>query len=77
MSIPVEMTRAEIGAHALAIAAAKTEGAFVLAFAAYVRDVVERETDPYTKIGLFVHAMVEGQRVMFTELLRCNAGGAA
>ena len=77
MSIPVEMTRAESRGARPRDRNREDRGSFRPSFCRHVRDVVERETNPYTKIGLFVHAMVEGQRVMFTELLRCNAGGAA
>lgn len=75
MTSPGEMTFAEIAAHGLAIAAATTEAAFILAFADYVRDVVERETDPYTKIALFVHSMLEGHSAIL--LARCHGGGTA
>jgi hypothetical protein len=74
----VELTRDEVVSHALALAAAETEEAFVKVFASYVRDVVERETEPYEKIALFVHAMVEGQRRTIAELVRlCNGGARA
>ena len=59
MTAPGEMTFDEVATHAAVIATTKTEEAFVVAFAAYVRDVVERETDPYEKIALFVHGMLE------------------
>jgi hypothetical protein len=71
------MTIDEITAHALAIATAKTQEAFVLAFASYVRDVVARETDPHEKIALFVHGMLEGAHEMIEVLARCREGGTA
>lgn len=71
------MTTDEVMAHAVAIAAAETKEAFIVAFAAYVRDVVDRETNPYEKIALFVHGMVEGQREMIGELVRRRGGGTA
>ena len=77
MTSSAEMTQDEVCAHGLAIAAAKTEGEFVSAFAAYARAVVERETDPYEKIALFVHGMIEGQREMIVTLSRYRGGGAA
>lgn len=74
---PAEMTTAEVGAHTISIAAAETKETFVRAFAAYVCDVVQRETEPFEKISLFVHAMVEGQRETITTLTRWRGGGAA
>lgn len=74
MSKLPEMTRDEVTAHAVAIAMSQAEGQFVVAFAAYVKDVVERETDPYEKIALFVHGMIEGQHAMLTKY---RGGGAA
>ena len=55
-----EMTPDEIIAHGAAIVAARTADEFVAALAEYVKDVVERETDPYTKIALFVRGMLDG-----------------
>ncbi len=72
-----EMTQEELAEHALAIATAQDEGQFVTAFAAYVRDVVTREKEPYEKIAGFVHGMVEGQRETLAELMRFRGGGAA
>jgi hypothetical protein len=77
MTTPEEMTTAELAAHALAIATAKTKETFVLAFSAYVRDVVERETDPYEKIALFVHSMIGGAHEMIGALIRYRGGGSA
>lgn len=77
MIVPREMTPGEIAAHALAIATTKTEETFVLAFSTYLRDVVERESDPYEKIALFVHSMLEGHREMIDALARCRRGGEA
>ena len=74
MTVPKEMTLDEVATHALAIAAARTEEAFVVAFAAYVSDVIARETEPYEKIALFVHGMVEGHHEMITALVRCRGG---
>jgi hypothetical protein len=77
MTNPAEMTQDEVVGHALAIAAAETKEAFVAAFAAYVQAVIKRETDPYEKIALFVHGMIEGQRETITELVRWRGGGAS
>lgn len=77
MTAPEEMTVDDLTAHGAAIAAAKTEEAFVLAFSAYVRDVVERETDPYEKIALFVHSMIGGAHEMIEALVRYRGGGSA
>lgn len=77
MIAPVELTRDEVAAHAFTIAKAKTEEAFVEAFAAYVSDVVTRETDPYKKIARFVHGMVEGQQETYAELMRLRGSGVA
>jgi hypothetical protein len=55
-----EMTFDEIAAHGAAISASRTDDEFVTALSAYVKDVVERETEPYTKIALFVRGMLEG-----------------
>jgi hypothetical protein len=74
-SLP-EMTRDEVMAHAVAIGAAQDEDQFVAAFAAYVRDVIERETEPYEKVALFVHGMLEGQYETLIGLAR-RGGGCA
>lgn len=70
------MTMDDLAAHTVAIAAAKTKEAFVLAFSAYVRNVVERETDPYEKIALFVHSMLGGAHEMIEALVRYHGGGS-
>jgi hypothetical protein len=67
------MTFEEVAAHGAAMSAARTEDSFVAALAAYVKDVVERETDPYNKVALFVNGMLEGMR---TELLKLSRGGS-
>ncbi len=72
-----EMTREEIAAHALKIATADDKEQFVAAFAAYVRDVVEREEDPYEKVALFAHSMVDGHRAMIVELSRLRGGAVS
>jgi hypothetical protein len=54
-----EMTSDEIIAHGAAIVAARTADEFIRALASYVKDVVERETEPYDKIALFVHGMLD------------------
>lgn len=77
MTFPEEITMDELAAHAVAIATAKTKETFVLAFSAYVRAVVERETDPYEKIALFVHSMIEGAHEMIEALMRYRRGGSA
>ena len=74
MSASHEMTFEEVAAHGAAMAAARAEDAFVAALAAYLKEVVERETDPYNKAALFVNGMLEGMRA---ELLRCSRGGSA
>lgn len=77
MTALVEMSRDEVTAHAIMIAAAETKEAFVAAFAAYVKDVIARESDPYEKIALFVHGMVEGQRETIAALVQWRGGGVA
>lgn len=72
-----EMTVQEVTAHALAIAATTTEARFVEAFSAYVADVVARESEPYEKVALFVHGMVEGLRETVAELMVYRGGGAS
>ncbi len=49
-----EMTEEEVFAHGSAVSGATTEAEFKKAVAAYVQEVVERETDPYDKIAEFV-----------------------
>lgn len=77
MTPPEEMTLAELTAHGVAIATAKTKDAFILAFAGYVRDVIARETDPYEKIATFVHSLLEGAHEMIDVLARYRGGGTA
>lgn len=55
-----EMNIDEITAHGAKIAAAQTDAEFINALAAYVKNVVERETEPYEKVALFVHGMING-----------------
>ena len=74
MSASHEMTFEEVAAHGAAMAAARTEDSFVAALAAYLKEVVERETDPYNKAALFVNGMFEGMRA---ELLKPSRGGPA
>jgi hypothetical protein len=71
------MTVQEVTAHALAIASATSKECFVVAFAAYVADVFAREREPYKKIALFVHGMVEGLRETLAELMAYRGGGSA
>lgn len=76
MKIQGELTEAELMVHGAAIATAQTKEAFVAAFAAYVRDVLARESEPHEKIGHFVHGLLEGSRSM-TALLRSRGRGSA
>jgi hypothetical protein len=71
------MTEEDLLQHTLAIAAAKDKNQFVAAFAAYVKDCVERETDPYEKIAGYVHGMVGGMRETIAELVKYRGGGTA
>jgi len=55
-----EITEAELHTLVAPIADAKNAEDFAKAFARYARSCVEREIDPYTKMGLFVGAMLQG-----------------
>lgn len=71
------MTSEDILRHTLQIAASASKDEFVAAFAAYVRDVVERETDPYEKIALFVYGVAGRYHDTIDELVKLRGGGHA
>jgi hypothetical protein len=73
-----ELTTEDLEGHVRAMTRAQGEEELVAAFAAYVRDCVERETDPYDKIGRFFASMLRGQLDAMGHLLaRRTRGGVA
>jgi hypothetical protein len=72
-----ELSADELSAHASAIASASDEEQFVEAFAEYVRDVVERERDPYEKVAGFVFHMMAGMREVVEAIATSRGGGTA
>jgi hypothetical protein len=73
-----ELTTEDLEGHVRAMARAETEEELVAAFAAYVRDSVEHETDPYDKIGRFFVSMLRSQLDAMGQMFaRRTRGGVA
>lgn len=72
-----ELTDEDLERHVARIARARDEEELVTAFADYVKDTVERESDPYDKIAKFMIGLLRGQREARAWQGRVAKGGEA